>query len=134
MLKALAKLRIRDHFPELIPATCESSVSVNEALEVMVSKKIGSLVITENSKVVSILTERDYFTKVACRDFNGQSPVSSIMTPNPMLIDADRPVDHLFRSLNYNRFHYVLVVENDQSPYTIVSMRDLIKLVCRLDL
>ena len=47
--------------------TIRPDATVFEALELMAEKNIGAVLVTENDKLVGILSERDYTRKVALK-------------------------------------------------------------------
>ena len=63
---------------------------VFEAIQMMADKNIGALLVVENSKLIGILSERDYTRKVALRGKSSrETPVRDIIT-TPVIIATAR--------------------------------------------
>ncbi|HXZ52517.1 MAG TPA: CBS domain-containing protein, partial [Burkholderiales bacterium] len=71
--------------PDQSVATISPEASVFEAVQKMAEKNIGALVVVEGSKVVGMITERDYARKVALMARSSRdTPVRDIMTARVM--------------------------------------------------
>ncbi|RLD84870.1 MAG: nucleotidyltransferase, partial [Bacteroidetes bacterium] len=62
------------------PITCGLDTSIKEAAKTMTSKRVGSIIITNNSKPLGIITDKDLRTKIATGQFNIDHKVSEIMS------------------------------------------------------
>lgn len=60
--------------------TCNQIISIQEAAKIMTSKRVGSIIITENNKPLGIITDKDLRTKVATGFFSIKDSVSQIMS------------------------------------------------------
>ena len=65
---------------------------VIEALQLMAQKDIGALVVMEGSRVVGMISERDYARKVSLQGKSSQDvPVREIMTTRVVCVAPDGP-------------------------------------------
>lgn len=62
------------------PITCQSQITIKEAAIIMSENKIGSIVITEHTKPIGIITDKDIRHKIATGKFNISEKVSTIMS------------------------------------------------------
>ena len=62
------------------PVTCELNTTIKEAAKTMTSKRVGSIIITKNSKPLGIITDKDLRTKIVTGRFSIDQKVSVIMT------------------------------------------------------
>ena len=103
----------------------DKNTSVKDAAIVMEEKHIAAVLITENDKLIGIVTERDLAGRVIAKGADPEkTKLADIMTANP---DTLRPNDRpsvaleLMRSRGYRH----LPVVEDGKPVGIVSIRDL---------
>ena len=90
----------------------------------MKHKRVGSILVLENSRLAGIFTERDALFRVIAE---GRSPettrLGEVMTHNPRTIAPDRPFGHALHLMYEGEFRHVPVVENGR-PLGVVSARD----------
>ncbi len=103
----------------------DKTASVKEAAVVMAEKSIAAILVTENDRLIGIVTERDLTMRVIAKGANPDTTsLADIMTEKP---DTLRPNDRpsvaleLMRSRGYRH----LPVAEDGKPVGIVSIRDL---------
>ena len=69
--------------------TISPDSTVLQAITLMANKSIGAVVVTENNKVVGILSERDYTRKIALMQrTSDHTTVAEIMTFSPPFINT----------------------------------------------
>jgi CBS domain-containing protein len=91
--------------------TAEPGISVQDAAKAMDKNKIGSIVLVSKEKLVGILTERDIVIKLVMGDLSASdTPVSDIMTTDPVLIEDDADVDDAIAAMNENKVKRLPVV------------------------
>jgi len=97
-----------------------------DAIELMSNKSVGALVVIENSKLMGIVTERDYLRKVALLGRSSQTtPVRDIMTPDPIMVDIDESMEHCMELMIEKRIRHLPVMRNHEL-FGIVSIGDLL--------
>ena len=64
----------------------DSNTSIRDVAQLMSSKNVTSVVITDNNILTGIVTDRAFCTKVAATGLDVSSPVRDIMTINPISI------------------------------------------------
>jgi citrate synthase len=106
--------------------TAEPSETIADASGRMNERKVGSVVVTDGTRVVGILTERDLIRIAASGVDTSIAKVSEWMTSEPDVIAPDIDVDSAFRSLNDHGYRHIPVCK-DGNLLGIVTMRDLIK-------
>ncbi|MEY2793443.1 MAG: hypothetical protein RJA76_1435 [Bacteroidota bacterium] len=99
---------------------------VIEALQLMQSHNIGSVIVMEGESYVGIFTERDYARKVILMGKSSiDASVSEIMTTNLPAIDRETTVEMCMIIMSERHIRYLPVVENGVF-LQIVSINDLI--------
>jgi len=100
--------------------------TVYEAIEKMVQRKVGALIVIEDQKLVGIISERDYLTKVILRNRASKSTlVEDIMTRDVITVTPDTSVGECVRIMSENSVRHLPVIENDQ-VISVLSIRELL--------
>lgn len=82
MATPLSEMLARD------PVTLTPDTSIRRAAEVMVANRISSVLVTDEEKLVGIVTDRDLRGKVIASGLPTDRPLSEIMTPDPITLDS----------------------------------------------
>ena len=115
------------------PVTISASALLGDALQLMVDKEIGALLVTDETKrLVGILTERDFLTKIVglIGDYPHQ-PLKPLMTPNPETVGPEDTLALALHKMDVGGYRHLPVVENGK-PIGIISVRDVIRHITRL--
>jgi CBS domain-containing protein len=99
---------------------------VFDAIELMAEKNIGALLVIESSRLVGILTERDYTRKVALKGKSSkQTAVREILTGNPVHVTPDHTIEDCMRLMTEHRVRHLPILEADRI-LGVVSIGDLV--------
>jgi CBS domain-containing protein len=109
------------------------SIAIGEpafkALEKMLEKSIGSLLVMNKEKLLGIVTERDYLEHVSMKQLTGKEiTVGEIMTPNVISVNLLTTIDQCRRIMTEMRIRHLPVVEN-KNVIGVVSMGDIVSYV-----
>ncbi|HXQ18123.1 MAG TPA: citrate synthase [Acidimicrobiales bacterium] len=107
------------------PITCGADASLADAAQRMQAAQVGSVVVTEDTKVAGILTERDLLRAAAARCDPSVERVHLWMTANPDVLGPDEEVAAAWTSLSGHHYRHLPVVEAG-GLVGVVSIRDLI--------
>jgi CBS domain-containing protein len=109
------------------PCTVPDSTSLSTCIELMRSKRIGSLLVVDDSGEISgIFTERDCLMKILGQVSDLSVPVSEYMTKHPI---CERPEASLAFALNLmsnGGFRHIPIVDQDNMPIGIISVKDVV--------
>lgn len=112
------------------PVTASPHTSVQQAAQLMTEQSVSSLVIVDDSTpaagMVGILTDRDLRTRVLAMGLDSTTPVSEVMSPNPITIQADDSVFDAMLSMLRHNIHYLPVVQR-RRPIGIINLSDIIR-------
>jgi CBS domain-containing protein len=101
--------------------------TVGRVAELLHSKRIGALVVTEADRVVGIVSERDIVRAVAGGDVKVTSrPVSAYMTANVVFAEPGETLDSLLSRMTDRRIRHLPVCQAGRLV-GIVSIGDLVK-------
>jgi len=116
------------------PITIEADAPVRKALQVMIKRDIGSLIVVRDGEPVGIITERDV-TRRSLRPAKIKGiydrPVSRSMSRPLVTVPANTPVWDAFELMVTRRIRRLPVVEQGRLV-GIVTERDLFKWVMRV--
>jgi CBS domain-containing protein len=111
--------------------TISPNTSIYEAAKKMRDSKIGSIVVTKNSQVVGIVTERDLVRRVLAEYLDPRTiTINNIMTPQVTSISPEEDIAdaaHLMRKNGIRR----LTVLQDGTLVGIITTNDLLRNMTR---
>ena len=104
------------------PDTC-----VDDAVKMMDEKNVGALLVMKGSKLVGMLSERDYARKVMLRGKkSAETKVSDIMSSNLTVTNPNEGVEGCLRVMTDKRIRHLPVLEG-QKVIGVISIGDLVK-------
>ena len=107
----------------------EGSKTVYDALEIMVKKNIGSLVVYENDQFVGVVTERDYAQKVIVKGKHSHNTlISEIMQATPASVKLDDTIERCMELMSDKHIRYLPVVAEGH-VVGLVSMGDVVRYI-----
>lgn len=102
--------------------------TVFEALDIMVQKNIGALMVTANGKLKGIFTERDYARKVVLKGKSSKdTSVGEIMDYHPT-VTPDTTVDECMNIMHEKNMRHLPVLDGD-NLVGLVSIGDVVKYI-----
>jgi CBS domain-containing protein len=108
--------------------TVSRTTTVMEAVELMASAKVGSVVVVDDNRVVGIFSERDVMLRIV---LEGRDPkrtmVEEVMTSRVHSISTQTMGDDALRIMIQEHIRHLPVVDERGQPQAIVSMRSLLE-------
>jgi CBS domain-containing protein len=102
--------------------------TVYDAIKLMADKDVGALVVLDGSKIVGIVTERDYARNVFLKGRGSpQTLVGEIMASDVACVRPDKSVEECMAIMTAKRVRHLPVVTDDNELLGIVSIGDLVK-------
>ncbi len=99
--------------------------NVFDALLVMSEKNIGAVLVTENKKLVGILSERDYARKmILAGKASKETKVKEIMTSNVICVHPEQSIQECMAIMSSKHIRHLPVMENGELA-GIISIRDI---------
>jgi CBS domain-containing protein len=96
------------------PRSIGASASVVEAARLMRDEDIGSLPITDDGKLVGMITDRDITTMVVAEAGDPEATsVGDVSSRDPISIEPDKDIDEALGLMAQHQVRRLPVVEND---------------------
>ena len=110
---------------EIFSVTPDSCV--DDAVKMMDEKNVGALLVMKGSKLVGMLSERDYARKVMLRGKkSSETKVSDIMSSNLSVTNPNEGVEECLRVMTDKRIRHLPVLEG-RKVIGVISIGDLVK-------
>ncbi|MFN7564303.1 MAG: CBS domain-containing protein [Prosthecobacter sp.] len=107
--------------------TISPEATVFEAIECMAEKNIGALPVVDSGRLVGILSERDYMSKVAIKGRSSkETAVRDIMVRDVVTVHPGQTVSECMSLVTERRVRHLPVVE-DGALLGMVSIGDLVR-------
>lgn len=103
--------------------------SVYDAVARMAEHEVGALFVMEDSRLVGVISERDYARKVILRDRSSKdTPVRDIMTTNVVTVTPDHTIPQCMSLMHQHGFRHLPVIDGGK-VVGVLSVRDLLRAV-----
>ncbi|WP_025762831.1 CBS domain-containing protein [Dyadobacter tibetensis] len=111
------------------PISVNPETTVYEALELMLEKNIGALLVMEQENFVGILTERDYARKVILKGLSSKNvKIGEIMTVNSATVTSDTSIEECMEYMTHKFIRHLPVIDDDKL-IGIISIGDVVKYI-----
>jgi len=106
--------------------TIAPDATVFEAIQLMADKNIGALLVTNDGKLVGILSERDYTRKVALKGKSSRElKVREIISSDVVKVTPDHTIEDCMRLMTEHRVRHLPVLVGEKIA-GLVSIGDLV--------
>jgi CBS domain-containing protein len=104
-------------------------ITVYNALELMVDKSIGALLIVDQDKLIGIFTERDYARKLVVKGKASRDTlIREVMTENPITVTLDTSIEECMKIMSDKHIRHLPIAENGKL-LGLISIGDVVKYV-----
>tara|TARA_R110001606_G_scaffold355164_2_gene506001 strand:- start:728 stop:2626 length:1899 start_codon:yes stop_codon:yes gene_type:complete len=132
----MMKLRVRKLI-ERLPVTVTADTSVMLAAQIMIDHSVSSLVVVSDAtdrheshrgagSMIGIVTDRDFRSRVVAAGLQADTPIREVMTPDPIVVQADDSMFETMLSMLRHNIHHLPVMQRGR-PIGVVNLRDVIK-------
>ncbi|MBR7889619.1 cyclic nucleotide-binding/CBS domain-containing protein [Marinomonas sp. A79] len=108
------------------PISTDLSSDIRTAAQIMTEHRVSSLLITENDELIGIITDRDLRTRAVAQGLNYDTPISTIMTRDPLVMDSGDYASEAVLKMMGRNVHHIPIVKNGR-PIGVISTGDLIQ-------
>ena len=110
--------------------TIHPTAPVTMAAERMAMENVGALVVTENRKPLGIVTDRDLVVRTLAKHLPPHlTEVRAVMTPNPICVTEDAPLESAMEYIKFHRIRRLIVLNKALEVEGIFTLDDLLELV-----
>ncbi|MGL1833489.1 CBS domain-containing protein [Rhodocyclaceae bacterium SMB388] len=112
------------------PFVCvDASTQVRAVTRMMAEQRCSGALITTDGVLAGIFTERDATFRVLAAGLDPDAtPVSEVMTVDPMTLTEERPFGHALHMMYENQVRHIPIVTGGRIPVGIVTARDALSL------
>lgn len=108
------------------PVCAPEDTSIAQSARLMTEADVTSLLLTGNSGLSGIVTDRDLRRRVLAQDHPSTFPVSTVMTPDPLSLGPDHTVEDALLIMMEHDFHHLPVVD-DGHIIGLISLGDVLR-------
>jgi CBS domain-containing protein len=115
------------------PVMLDAQCSIHRAAAVMTEQSVSALLITapdteqpELQRVVGIITDRDFRTRVVSEALPPETPLHSIMTSDPVTLQANSSVFEAILCMLRHNIHHLPILSR-RRPVGLINLADVIR-------
>jgi CBS domain-containing protein len=102
------------------------TASLQDALRLMRDRDIGVLMVTEETRIAGIFSERDFAREAAVRSLPMNTPVSELMTREIYCVQPDQLIEECMALMTEKHIRHLPVVD-DGALVGMISIGDLVR-------
>lgn len=103
------------------------SASIQEAAKTMSEARVSSIMITDDSALLGVVTDRDLRNRVLAAGVDPHEPVASIMTTKPKYIFENNRVFSALHLMLKHNIHHLPVLDEERKPLGMITSTDLLR-------
>lgn len=107
--------------------TAEKSTSLQDAAQEMNRLNVGCVIVTDESKPIGIITERDFVTKVAAEGRPLFTEISEVMSTPLITIDPEETIWEASEIMKEKLIHKLPVIENERIV-GVITTSDIVRI------
>lgn len=96
------------------PVTLPSDATISRAAQLMVERRISSILVVGDESLQGIVTDRDLRSRVIAVGVSYKRPLSEIMTPNPISVEVTMYGFEALLNMAKHHIHHLPVMQNDR--------------------
>ena len=106
--------------------TVDSTASIQDAVQMMETKNVGSILVLENGEPAGIVTERDITRKVIGKNLDIKTTQASVIMNHPIhALEGNRPITEANQFMAENKIRHLAVTEKGKIV-GMLSVKDLV--------
>ena len=103
--------------------------SVYDAIHLMAEKAVGALIVMDGSKLVGVISERDYARKIILEGRSSENTkISEIMSSEVITTGPDNRIEECMAIMTERRIRHLPVLDGNE-VLGVISLGDLVKYI-----
>jgi CBS domain-containing protein len=123
--EAILGATIRDLEP-LPAAMVKETASIKQAIQVMLDRNLGAVLVEREGKAVGIFTERDILRRVIRTGIDLERPVEEVMTPDPETLSLGDAIGFALNRMAVGGYRNIPIVDDAGKPLSVLSQREVV--------
>lgn len=103
------------------PIVIDAKASVTQAALLMRNRRVSSLLVTDNHKLVGILTDKDLRNRVLAAGLDGGVAVHQAMTVSPISISSNALIFEAMLLMSEHNIHHLPIIDQDKAIGMVTS-------------
>ncbi|MHA2503097.1 MAG: CBS domain-containing protein [Candidatus Kariarchaeaceae archaeon] len=113
----------RDHL-----ITLNEDATVLGAMEVLVTNRIGSIVVFNEDLPTGIVTSKDLMQNIIIKKAEGlQTPLSEVMSMKLLSINEKQKIEYAIAKMEEYKVHHIIVKDKDGQITGLISSFDIVR-------
>lgn len=129
--QAILDATVRDLEPKPA-ATLREMGTIRAAVQLMLEKRLGAILVEREGIPVGIFTERDLVRRVVAAGIGLDRAIEEVMTPDPETLGLDDGVAFALNRMSVGGFRNVPIVDEQGIVVGIVSQREVVDYIVAL--
>ncbi len=113
-------------------AAIPESATIREAIQLMLDRETGAVLVERGGRAVGIFTERDVLRRVARPGIDQGRPVGEVMTPDPETLGLDDGIAFALNRMIVRGFRHIPIVDEAGLPFAVLSLREVAAFIVSL--
>lgn len=107
--------------------TVKKGISLKEAIDTLLARNIGSILVLDGKALCGILTERDLLNKVAGQNIDPKNEkIDAYMSTNPAMLKDTDTVEDAIRYMDEKGYRHIPVINEGEDALSVISIKDII--------
>ena len=108
------------------PVIVDSSLSIQNAAQLMTKEQVSSILVTENNVLKGLLTDQDIRSRCVAQNLSFTQPVSSIMTIDLEIVEDKTLLSEALLAMTRKQVQHLPIVKK-QTPIGILTSSDIVR-------
>ena len=96
------------------PTSIDASKPVADAARIMRDEDVGSLPVSEEGRLIGVITDRDIVVRVVAAGRDDSASVADVVSRNPVTVTPDADLDQALELMARHQIRRIPVVEEDR--------------------
>ena len=108
------------------------SATVREAIQLMVERSVGAVLVVRDARVLGIFSERDVMRRVVTSGTPLDRPVIDVATRDPVTLGLDDGIAFALNRMVLGGFRHIPIVDAAGAPLAVLSQREIVAFIVSL--